>query len=58
VWAPGVWPERHKASIRPYAAREEETSDRVAGRSESPKVQGYYKRNRHFQLYVVSKPLA
>jgi len=22
------------------------------------KIQGYYKRNRHFQRYVVSKPLA
>jgi len=22
------------------------------------KIQSYYKRNRHFQLYVVSKPLA
>ena len=24
----------------------------------SHKIQGYYKRNRHFQRYVVSKPLA
>ena len=29
MWAPGEWPERHKASIRPYAALEEEPSDQL-----------------------------